>query len=585
VSADEAKLEAPLAVQGRPPRSGFFPFNKYSGVQLLIRAVRQDWLDSGGDDRKRRLMVVPNCHVTVLETAVDAGVGIVRAVQTGLGTIPVPDRVVIVLAAGTIESARIALTSFNGIAGYDLIGSNLISHMRSNHTFRIKRSDLGFLPSGDLEASALFVKGRKHHTDGTVSHFHLQITAAGAKAIGTNSEAELFQKIPDIDTVDLFRAADEDHVVMTIRGVGEMQPGNPDSSVRLGSEPDEFGRPRAVVSIGSPTTGTSPQSKNDAELWDAMDATAQEVLAVFVDPTKVERLSPNPRDGLGTTHHESGTLRMGDDPTSSVTTPNGRFHRVSNAYAIGPALLPTMGSPNPMLSGVALARRMADHLVAPLAPPAVDGFTSLFDGTQASFSHWAQEGPGSFEYVAGEQVIVAAPGDDIGLLFFPDETFDDFILRLQFRVESREANSGVFVRFHDPRQPPPGLTDPRIANPAWVAVLTGFEAQIDELATTDGADKHRTGAIYDIDVGSAAGEQTYRRGSALEPGEWNDYEVAVTGDTYRVRLNGYQTASFANTDTGRGLPAGTDPHSGFVGLQNHPAPGRVSFRAVRIKKL
>ena len=48
---------------------------------------------------------------------------------------------------------------------------------------------------------------------------------------------------------------------------------------------------------------------------------------------------PNPRDGLGTTHHESGTLRMGEDPATSVTTPNGRFQRVSNAYAIGPSLL------------------------------------------------------------------------------------------------------------------------------------------------------------------------------------------------------------------------------------------------------
>ena len=45
--------------------------------------------------------------------------------------------------------------------------------------------------------------------------FHLQITAAGLKGISSNSEAELFQKIPDIDTIDNFRAADEDHVIVT----------------------------------------------------------------------------------------------------------------------------------------------------------------------------------------------------------------------------------------------------------------------------------------------------------------------------------------------------------------------------------
>jgi hypothetical protein len=573
-------------VQGHPPRPGFFPFNKYSGAQLLIRAAREDWADSGGDDRKRRLMIIPNCHVTRLETDVQTGVGSVQVVHTSLGSIQVPDRGVVVLAAGTIESTRLALTSFQGVEHYELIGSNLISHMRSNHTFRIKRSDLNFLPTGDLEASALFVKGRKQHSDGTLSHFHLQITAAGGKAIDTNSEAELFQKIPDIDTVHLFRAADEDHVVMTIRGVGEMQPGNPDSHVALGTEPDEFGAPRAFVSIANPTTGTSQQSQNDRELWDTMDAAVEQVLTVFVDPAKAERLTPNPRDGLGTTHHESGALRMGEDPTASVTTPNGRFHRVSNAYAIGPALLPTMGSPNPMLSGVALARRMAEHLVAPLPTPPQDGFTPLFDGTRASFERWLHVGSGSFEFLDGENVIIALPGDDIGLLFLPDLTFDDFVLRMQFRVESRDANSGAFVRFHDPRNPPPGLADPRIAtNPAWVAVLTGFEAQIDELAATDGADRHRTGAIYDIPVGGGPGEQTYARGTALEPGEWNDYEVSVIGDTYTVRLNGYQTSTFANVDAARGLPAARDPLSGFVGLQSHPTPGRVSFRAVAFKRL
>ena len=33
------------------------------------------------------------------------------------------------------------------------------------------------------------------------------------------------------------------------------------------------------------------------------------------------------RDGLGTTHHEAGTLRMGDDPNKSVTDANCRFHQ------------------------------------------------------------------------------------------------------------------------------------------------------------------------------------------------------------------------------------------------------------------
>jgi len=585
---EQRKLEAPLAVQGRAPRSGFFPINKFSATPLLMRAARQAWVESKGDDGAKRLMVIPNCHVLRLETAVDGGAGQVRVVQTNLGPIPVPERGVVVLAAGTIEATRLALLSFAGVPGAERIGTNLMAHMRSNYTVIIPRAALGVLPTGDLEASALFVKCRKRHADGTLSHFHLQITAAGVKGVGNNSEAELFQKIPDLDTIDGFRAADKDNVVITFRGVGEMQPGNPDNRITLSGETDEFAVRRAFVTFGNPRSpaprpGESPQTANDRELWAAMDEAAQQVRAVFAGPGEFTELQKQ-RDGLGTTHHESGTLAMGIDPGASVTTPNGRFHHVVNAYAVGPALLPSMGSPNPMLSGIALARRMAEHLVAPLQPPALEpGFTALFDGTQASFDRWQQAGPGGFDLGAGEQVLTARPGAEFGLLFYAAEAFDDFLLRLQFRLAARSDNSGVFVRFRDPRLPPDPADLQAAANPAWGPVHTGFEVQIDELAQPDGADLHRTGAIYDIPTGPAAAQQTYRRGSSLQPGEWNDYEVEVRGDVYAVRLNGFETTRYDNLDPSRGLPVSRDAASGFVGLQTHT--GAVSFRAVRIQKL
>ena len=58
-------------------------------------------------------------------------------------------------------------------------------------------------------------------------------------------------------------------------------------------------------------------------------------------------------------------MRMGDNPGDSVTDVNCRFHSVKNTYVAGPALFPT-GSPNPMLTGIALARRLGDHLLSPL---------------------------------------------------------------------------------------------------------------------------------------------------------------------------------------------------------------------------
>jgi 3-keto-disaccharide hydrolase len=67
----------------------------------------------------------------------------------------------------------------------------------------------------------------------------------------------------------------------------------------------------------------------------------------------------------------------------------------------------------------------------------------------------------------------------------------------------------------------------------------------------------------------------------LQPGEWNDYEIKVVGDTYTVALNGLQTAAFTNNDMSRGRAASQDPLSGFIGLQTHT--GAVSFRAVRVR--
>jgi choline dehydrogenase-like flavoprotein len=58
---------------------------------------------------------------------------------------------------------------------------------------------------------------------------------------------------------------------------------------------------------------------------------------------------------LGSCHHEAGTLFMGS-PGSSVTDKDGRFHHISNVFVAGPALFTRIGSANPSLTAMALAR-------------------------------------------------------------------------------------------------------------------------------------------------------------------------------------------------------------------------------------
>jgi len=56
---------------------------------------------------------------------------------------------------------------------------------------------------------------------------------------------------------------------------------------------------------------------------------------------------------------------MGRDPRSSVVDPQCRVHGVDNLHIASSAVFPTSGQANPTLTLLALALRLADHLVPP----------------------------------------------------------------------------------------------------------------------------------------------------------------------------------------------------------------------------
>jgi hypothetical protein len=219
-----------------------------------------------------------------------------------------------------------------------------------------------------------------------------------------------------------------------------------------------------------------------------------------------------------------------------------------------------------MLTGVALARRLADHLVpAPVPPQPEADFHPLFD--EFTLTGWRMLGPGRFAIVDGS--LEAIPGGDLGLLWHVDPMPTDFILKLDWLRWSNDDNSGVFVRFPDP-------TSKNYNNPAWVAVDFGFEIQIDELGRPDGAPWHRTGAIY------GEPDQAFSLQPARPPGAWNALQIHVQDQTYTVSLNGSQVTQLENTHSGRGgLDTGATPT--FIGLQAHT--GRVTFRNIRVAAL
>ena len=62
----------------------------------------------------------------------------------------------------------------------------------------------------------------------------------------------------------------------------------------------------------------------------------------------------------------------GDDPATSVTDTNGRFHHVANAYCVDQSLFPTVGSVNPVLTGLTLTRKIAENIAAQAGSDVID---------------------------------------------------------------------------------------------------------------------------------------------------------------------------------------------------------------------
>jgi choline dehydrogenase-like flavoprotein len=353
--------DPPLAVQGQAPAAGLFSFDKYSSVNVLIEAARDA---AGQPDFQRRLFVVPNAHVTRLNTANGAVSSIDVFVNGVKQNLSVRANCAVILAAGTVESTRLALHSFptspNNPA-QELMGRNLMAHVRSNIFVRIKRSaiDPGNTLPNAVQAAALLVRGSTQQ-----GKFHLQVTASADPA--GNSDDLLFSMIPDIDLLDATLANQTaDSISIGFRGVSQLF-GDQATSVPNGSgrwinlspfESDEFGVPRAFVNL---TTTTAENT-----LANAMDAAILQLANQLAgnNPGNIQITSQN-RDGLGTTYHEAGTMWMGTNLQSSVTDTNGRFHHVANAFCADQSLFVTVGSVNPTLTGLVLSRKVAQASVA-----------------------------------------------------------------------------------------------------------------------------------------------------------------------------------------------------------------------------
>jgi hypothetical protein len=190
-----------------------------------------------------------------------------------------------------------------------------------------------------------------------------------------------------------------------------------------------------------------------------------------------------------------------------------------------------------------------DRTAEPSNTEAPQGFVSLF--SDSALKHWRQCGPGRFVLTDG----VATGEGGMGLWWYAGRQFTNFVLRGEFIQDQDIADSGVFLRFPDPKNEP------------WNAVHQGHEMEIGDPEPKDPT--WRTGSIYPFQASTKANTKPL--------GQWNEYEITCLGQDYTVRVNGELTLTW------------TDPKkrttAGYIGLQNYNDGKTVRHRNVRIKDL
>ena len=175
-------------------------------------------------------------------------------------------------------------------------------------------------------------------------------------------------------------------------------------------------------------------------------------------------------------------------------------------------------------------------------------FTSIFDGK--TLDGWKMAGEGKFVIVESDAALQSEGG--MGLLWYSEKIYKNFILKLEWKSTDESDNSGVFVRFPDPDGNPNN------------AVREGYEIQIDDKAREP---IHQTGAIYNFVAPSEIVSKL--------PGQWNTMEIQIVDQSYTIIINEKRVTEFT----------GNRMTEGHIGLQAHDDKSKVSFRNIMVKEI
>lgn len=163
----------------------------------------------------------------------------------------------------------------------------------------------------------------------------------------------------------------------------------------------------------------------------------------------------------------------------------------------------------------------------------------LFNGND--FNGWTQIG-GSAKYKVEDQTVVGTTVHDTPNSFMTtDKMYDDFILELDYKVDS-SMNSGIQIRSN---------SFPTYQN----GRVHGYQIEIDP------SDRAWSGGIYDEGRRGWLVPLTDNKAAqqAFKQGDWNHYRIEAIGDTIKTWINDVPASFLIDGKT----------RSGFIALQVH----------------
>lgn len=163
----------------------------------------------------------------------------------------------------------------------------------------------------------------------------------------------------------------------------------------------------------------------------------------------------------------------------------------------------------------------------------------LFNGTD--LKGWSKKN-GNAEYKIVNKTIVGISQMNTPNTFLcTDETYGDFVLELEVKVESG-LNSGIQIR---------SLSDPNYNN----GRVHGYQVEIDpgDRSWAGGIyDEARNGWLYPLSV-------NLKGQTAFKNGQWNKYHIEAIGNSLKTWINSIPCANLFDPQTARG----------FIALQVH----------------